>query len=110
MGTRNQLKFESLESRHLLSGGALLSHFLASQAAVSPAAPGSSSPAEHGSSLPAVSPTLLPAVQPDAAQAVSAPTVSLRQYIPSLSSDAVTARWDWLAQTVWYVPTENILA
>ncbi len=94
MSKRNQLTFEPLESRHLLSGSASLSHFLSSQAVT----------------LPVMSSTPQPAALPDAIQTVSAPTISLRQYIPSLSSDAVTARWDWLAQTVWYVPTANMLA
>jgi len=100
MAKRNQLAFESLESRHLLSASASLSHFLASETdALPPADP------------PAVSVTPQSLVLNDVAVSGSAEIPAIHLFLASTGSAATTSsRWDWLAQTVWYVPTENLLA
>jgi hypothetical protein len=74
--------FELLESRHLLSGNSSLAHFISS--AVAGGAPAT------GTDIP-TSDSAQPARQP-------------------VASTAASTRWDWLANTTWYVPTENLLA
>jgi hypothetical protein len=81
MPARHRFAFESLESRHLLSGGSLLTASLASAAALTEPPP-----------------------------AVASEVPSLRDYLASSDSTAVAGRWDWLADTIWYVPVENLLA
>jgi hypothetical protein len=86
---RRQLAFETLEPRQVLSGSSL-SHFLVVDAA--------SFSQAQASSSPTVSTT------------VADGTPSLRQFLGSTAKLSASTRWDWLSQTVWYVPQENLLA
>jgi len=89
MPRRRPLGYESLESRHMLSSGASLSHFVASRLDGSDAGPQTS---------------VAPYVAPPLADAAP----SLRSFLAS--SERLSTRWDWLAGTEWFVPTQNLLA
>ncbi len=97
MRAKKLRQFELLESRYALSGTAVVPHFLASDAIASTSsAPMSSAP-----------------VTPESV--VVGPTAKLSESYflastPSAPVGPTTNRWDWLANTVWYVPTSNLLA
>jgi hypothetical protein len=90
---------EPLESRHLFSGTSILSQLLASSAGAAPPNQTPTPPSGLGSA-----PAATPAAGPN-----SIASVSIRELVPS-SSQTVDNRWDWLAQTIWYVPSGNLLA
>jgi hypothetical protein len=79
---KRELKFESLEQRQLLSVNSLVSRLVTSSAAVS--TPAIVAPTQSTQSTSSIQ------------QSSLAPTAS--------------TRWDWLADTQWYVPAENLLA
>jgi hypothetical protein len=101
MRAKTLRRFELLEARHALSGAPVLSHFLASDA-IAPAS-------AISSSVPAPSAP----VAPESAAMPAAVTLSERFYLastPSAPNVPTANNWDWLANTVWYVPTGNLLA
>src|SRR5262245_25088122 len=82
MCRRRPIAFEPLESRHMLSsGGYSQMHFLGSSLAGA---------AWVGNNQVQISSAIVHALP--------------------ISSAAASTRWDWLAQTNWYVPTDNLLA
>jgi hypothetical protein len=89
MCAMRKLRFETLEPRQMLSGGSM-SNFLSSNMI----------PAGQQSS-----------VSPETDSGTSAGIPSLSDFLSSSASgQTASSRWDWLAQTSWYVPTENLLA
>src|SRR5262245_19637113 len=103
MRARNPLKFESLEQRHLPSGNSLIALSGADWAARLSAS---------GWPLPSSSASIAQSTE-SASDATFEPggNVSARQFLNTSPVDQIgSARWDWLAGTVWYVPTENMLA
>lgn len=101
MRTKALRQFEILEARYALNGSALDSQFLASNVIASQFSGSSTAPA---ATAPAAS---------GGADLQSGPTTSVRLFLASTpSGPTVTAanQWDWLANTVWYVPAANLLA
>ncbi len=106
MRTRRQLTFESLEARHALSASSVLATFLAS-GADGPAI-ANVTPADSSSAAAAAAAT---SAQSGTQQPISASAPRLDLYLSSTGSNlTVSDRWDWLLNTSWYVPTENLLA
>src|SRR5262245_9422493 len=97
MRTRHSITFELLERRDSLSGGSLVALFLASAGTA------------HASQPSAEVVSLEPSAGPLNAIAPSDPDPSIREMLSS-SPSATQGRWDWLADTDWYVPVENLLA
>lgn len=82
---RRRLVTELLEARHLLTSGPSILQFVGSELAKTPQVV-------------------------DTALETSAPTLGAPTPTSIVVPQAASSRWDWLAHTKWYVPTENMLA
>lgn len=91
--------FESLEQRYCFSGASVVSRLIASRAGVStlPEEPAPSALVSE------------PLVEQSAALPVASIIPNNRQSFTATAA-APDSQWDWLADTEWYVPADNLLA
>jgi hypothetical protein len=102
MRAKIRRQFEPLEERLALSASAIVSRSLASNAIASAHAVSSGAPP------PAA--VAAPSAVASAAVVPSLSTPSMRDFLASTRITSAANRWDWLADSVWYVPNANLLA
>ena len=102
MRARNRLAFESLELRQMLSANSELTPAVAEDDSAAIVVSESASPSGTVSMQSASSGDS--SIDPGE-------NLSARQFLNTSGAiQTVSGRWDWLANTEWYVPAENLLA